>query len=261
MWYDSKCNLTPPTIFLGASSLSFDMGYPSLVGSRILLSTAVEQWAVILEFSQKKMSSPPSPLPSYPTETEPDLPLSVSVSPVEAQVSSGLIIGQGLRVQQTLVWYKPSCRRLTLTPSKLPELTEDWENRLLEGTSKTLCTPGPRKKEQWPHKRLTQTYLWVSRSLQWRNGLAEACCRDEGTECDLLLKEVTHSTAHQQKIGLKTYWAWPHPSEQDPVSPSISLSHQEASISLLSLSIWGQTEWKPQLQKTNQIDHMDHNPV
>ena len=58
--------------------------------------------------------------------------------------------------------------------------------------------------------------------------------------------------AHQQKIGLKIYWAWPCPSEQDPVSPSVSLSHQEASISLLSLSIRGRTEWKPQSQKTNQ---------
>ena len=28
-----------------------------------------------------------------------------------------------------------------------------------------------------------------------------------------------------------------HPSEQDPVSPTVSLSHQEASISVLSLSI------------------------
>ena len=26
--------------------------------------------------------------------------------------------------------------------------------------------------------------------------------------------------SHQQKIGLKIYWAWPCPSEQDPVSPS-----------------------------------------
>ena len=32
------------------------------------------------------------------------------------------------------------------------------------------------------------------------------------------------------------------PSEQDPVSPSVSLSHQEPSISLLSLSIRGKTE-------------------
>ena len=35
------------------------------------------------------------------TETEPDLPLSVWVSPVEAQVNSGLLQGQGLWLQQT----------------------------------------------------------------------------------------------------------------------------------------------------------------
>ena len=29
-----------------------------------------------------------------------------------------------------------------------PELTQDWINRLLDGTNKTLCTPGPRRKEQ-----------------------------------------------------------------------------------------------------------------
>ena len=54
------------------------------------------------------------------------------------------------------------------------------------------------------------------------------------------------SSTHQQKIGLKIHWAWPHPSEQDPIFPSVSLSHQEASISLLSFSIREQTDWKPQ---------------
>ena len=49
-----------------------------------------------------------------------------------------------------------------------------------------------------------------------------------------------HSPAHQQKIGLKIYRAWPRSSEQDPVSPSVGISHQEASISLLSFSIRGQ---------------------
>ena len=33
-----------------------------------------------------------------------------------------------------------------------------------------------------------------------------------------------------------------HPSEQDPVFPSVNLSHQESLISLLSLSTRGQTE-------------------
>ena len=69
------------------------------------------------------------------------------------------------------------------------------------------------------------------------------------------------SPTYQEKFELEIYWAWPRPSEQDPVSPSVSLSHQEASISILSLSIRGQTEWKPQSQETNQIDHKDHSLV
>ena len=42
---------------------------------------------------------------------------------------------------------------------------------------------------------------------------------------------------------------------------TVSLSHQEASTSLLSLYIRGQTKWKPQSQKTNQTGHMDHTLV
>ena len=33
---------------------------------------------------------------------------------------------------------------------------QDWRNRLLKGTDRTLCVPGPGKKGQWPHKRLTR---------------------------------------------------------------------------------------------------------
>ena len=38
-------------------------------------------------------------------------------------------------------------------------------------------------------------------------------------------------------------WTRPHPSEQDPISLSVSLSHQEVSISLLPFSVIGQTDW------------------
>ena len=62
----------------------------------------------------------------------------------------------------------------------ITELTWGWENRLLEGTNKTLCAPGARRKEQWPHKRLTQTCLWVSGSLWQRCGSVVACCRFGG---------------------------------------------------------------------------------
>ena len=210
--------------------------------------------------------------PRDPTETEPDLPLSVWVSPAEAWVSSGLPQGQGLWVQQTWVWHKPSWRRSALTHHRAFRTYTGLGNRLLEGTNKTLCAPGLRRKEQWPHKRPTQTCLWVSRSLWWRRGSAVACCRVwgwngpfEGGHNYLHYSGQTtgreHSPVYQQKIGLKIYWAWPCQSEQDPVSLWVSLSNQEASISILSFSIKGKTEWKPKSQKTNQIDHMDHSLV
>ena len=114
---------------------------------------------------------------------------------------------------------------------ELPELTQDWGNRLLERTNKTLCVPAARRKELWPHKRLTQTCPWVSWSLWQRRGLAVACCSVGGTECSSVctgrfeggrhyLHYLHHSLAssqttgrehssNQQKTGLKIYWAWP----------------------------------------------------
>ena len=90
----------------------------------------------------------------------------------------------------------------------------------------------------------------------WRLGSVVACCRVGGTECSSAcvgpfeggchylhylhhsltsgqIKGREHIPTFQQKIGLKIYRAWPHPSEQDPFFPSVSLSQQEASISLL----------------------------
>ena len=53
--------------------------------------------------------------------------------------------------------------------------------QILEDTHKTLYAPGPRRKEQWPYKRLSQTCLWVSRSLQWRRGWTVTCHGVRGT--------------------------------------------------------------------------------
>ena len=81
------------------------------------------------------------------------------------------------------------------------------------------------------------------KSLQKRRGSAVACGRVRGTEwgssCSGSFQGGHHhlhylhhslapdqetgcvpSPAHQQKIGLKIYRAWLHPSEQDPVSLS-----------------------------------------
>ena len=52
------------------------------------------------------------------------------------------------------------CYLLTID---LPDLTQDWE-------IDSWRAPGPRRKEQCPHKRLTRTRLWVSRSLWWGVG-------------------------------------------------------------------------------------------
>ena len=130
-----------------------------------------------------------------PPETDPDLPVSVQESLVEAWVSRGLLQGWGHSVQQ--------------------------------------CVHG----KFW---RRSHYLCYLHHSL--------APGQTTGRE---------HSPAHQQKTGLKSCWARPNPSEQDSVSPSVSLSLQEASISLLSSSIRGQTEWKPPSQKTNQSDDMD----
>ena len=56
-----------------------------------------------------------------------------------------------------------------------------------------------------------------------------------------------YSPAHPQKIGLKIYWAWPCPSEHDPVSPSVSLSHQE-------LTHWKRPWCRERLKAGGEVD-------
>ena len=91
-----------------------------------------------------------------PTETEPDLSLSVWTSFVEVQVSSGLPQGQGLWVQQTWVWHKPSWRRSPLTPPQSPQNlhttgeTDFWrhkQNPVCTRTQKKGAVTPPR---DWP---------------------------------------------------------------------------------------------------------------
>ena len=86
---------------------------------------------------------------------------------------------------------------------------------------------------------LTQTCLWVSRSLQWRHESLVAWCRLRDTECSsvctglleggqhylhhsLVSGQITgreHSPAHQQKAGLKMYWAMAPPNRTRPNFP------------------------------------------
>ena len=63
MGLDSKCNFTPPILLLGHLLCPWMWGIFFLVGSNILLSTAVQEYVVILEFLQEKMSTCPSSPP------------------------------------------------------------------------------------------------------------------------------------------------------------------------------------------------------
>ena len=163
---------------------------------------------------------------------------------------------------------------------------EFWEilgnrlgNRLLKGTTET-CVPGSRRKEELPHRRLACGCQGIS--SEGIDGWWPAAGLRAGTiQAWALSKEVTiifitstpslprpqvnnregrqlHSST---EIWLKIYKAWPCPSEQDPVCPSVILSYQEVFIRLLSFSIRGQTDWKPPSQKTNQSNHMGHSFV
>ena len=78
--------------------------------------------------------------------------------------------------------------------------------------------------------------------------------------CQVNSREGTQLTPSTEN-WIKDLLSTAPPIRTRPSSPSVSLSHQEAFISLLSFSIRRQTDWKPQSQKTNQSDHMDHSLV
>ena len=111
------------------------------------------------------------------TETEPDLPLSVWVNPEEVCVSSGLPQGQGLWVQQTWVWHKPSWRRLPLTPPQSHQNfhrngeTDSWRAKTKSVHSRTQEKGAVAPQETDPD------LPGVSRSLWWRHGSVMAYCR------------------------------------------------------------------------------------
>ena len=222
-----------------------------------------------------------APGPRDSTETEPELCLSVSCGGTGQQWP---VAGAGLWVEQTWVWHKPSWRRLPLTPPENHQNLQGLGKQTFTGhKQKLVCTRTQDKGAMTPQE-TDPTCLWVSRSPWWRCGLVVACCRVGGTEYSSVcmgsfegghyyLHYLHHSLAsrsnHREgtqhcpstENWIKDLLSIASPSKQDPISPSVSLFHQEAYISLLSLSITGKTEWKPQLQKTNQTDYMDHSLV
>ena len=85
-----------------------------------------------------------------PTETVVELCLSISCGGMHWQwpaAGSGALGAADLDMALALL------EEVAINPIiEPPELTQNWGSRLLEGTNKTLCAPGPRRKEQPPYK-------------------------------------------------------------------------------------------------------------
>ena len=100
----------------------------------------------------------------------------------------------------------------------LPEFTQDWGRRLLEGTNRTWCTPGSKRKEQWANKRLTQTCP-RSRNLRQRCGSVVACCRIGGMDYSSVCLRPSEGGRHYLHY-LHLSLAWSNNREETHLCPS-----------------------------------------
>ena len=96
-----------------------------------------------------------TPGPRDPTETETELCLSISCGGTGQQwtaTETGALCAADLDMVSALL------EEVTINPTiDLLELTQDWEIGSWRVQTEP-CAPEHRRKEQWPHKRLTQTY-------------------------------------------------------------------------------------------------------
>ena len=139
----------------------------------------------------------------------------------------------------------------------------ETETPLLEGTHKILCAPGPRGKEQWPHRSLNQTYLlalegflgewgWLWLTVGPRTLAAEVLGSTHWWEPSwslplalpksLQTPVLGHLRPQNQQGGntaqpisrqVDESFTELCPTKQHPVPPTTSASHQEACTSLL----------------------------
>ena len=180
-------------------------------------------------------------------------------------------------MQWSWAWQKPSRRRSPLTHhrasrtykglrNRLRRLTEPRERQDPEEEAGTPQEPGPdlpvsvqeSPEEAWLGSALLRG--WGHRvehcllgTFSRRSSLSSSPPPQFGLRSN---NREGAQPCHSTENWFKCLLARPAPPEQDRFP---HLSHQEASISLLSFSIRGQTERKPQSQKTNRSDFMDNN--
>ena len=96
--------------------------------------------------AQRAQTTLYAPGPGDPTETETELCLSVSCGGMGQQWTA---TGAGALGAADSAMAEALLEEVVINPTiEPPELTQDWRNRLLEGTNRTLCAPVPRSKEQ-----------------------------------------------------------------------------------------------------------------
>ena len=164
------------------------------------------------------------------------------VSPEEMRVSSVLPQGQGLWVQQTWVWHKPSWRRSPLTPPQSHQnfhRAGETDSRRAQTKPGVQQDPGERSSDptrDWP--RLVHACPGASGRHMGGGGLLQGWGTQSSSVCmgpfeggrhhlhylhlSLVSGQTTgreHRPAHQQNIGLRFT---EHGPEQDPVTPSVS---------------------------------------
>ena len=127
------------------------------------------------------------------------------------------------------------------TPILWPPHVKSW---LIGKYSDAGRDYGQEKKETTEDE-MAGWHHWLNgRESEWTPGVGgPSPCQGGLACCDSWGRKESDTT--EQLNCTELNWAWPRPSKQDPVSPSVSVCHQEASISLLSFSITGQTDWKP----------------
>ena len=186
------------------------------------------------------------------------------------------------------IWqrYQEPQGNLTLKPSGiwLQNFHRTGKTETLEGKNKALCAPGPRRKKQWSLKRLSKTYLWVSRSLHQRHGLTVAYHRVRALTTTVLGAEAYWHKSFWRRLplpplclylasGQTTGREHNPPINKNCIKVLLSMAQSIRTRSSFPLSQSLPTEsfhkpftlhqmlWKPQSQKTNQSDHMDHSLV
>ena len=80
-----------------------------------------------------------------PTETETELCVSISCGGTGQQRTA---TGTGALGAADLGMAWALLEEVAINHTIEPELTQDWGNRLLEGTNRNLCAPGTRRKEK-----------------------------------------------------------------------------------------------------------------